>query len=790
MAQNPSIVPENTGIGRVVHAQWRYMPEYGIEFVSDPAKADLRIAHANGTTVADLDILHSHGLYWTGDINSGQYSTWHHTINQRIIADVRRARAFTVPSDWVGEPFRREMGIYPAIIGHGIDATQWKGEEKRWGYVLWNKNRAADVCNPLVAWELADRGVPIVSTFAPSGRQIPDNMRVTGQLSAEDMKPLIQKASIYLATTKETFGIGTLEAMASGVPILGYDWGGTSDLVAHKYNGCLVKPGDIDGLMEGYEYILANWTILSQGARALAEQHTWDRVIKKYIDLYEHILTVKKEETHGVAVVITNYNYAAYVGEAIESVLNQTVPVSEIIVVDDGSTDHSADVIQSYADKHKQITFIRQRNRGVAAARNRGIAAERGDIIYPYIVCLDADDRLDPRYIETLQRAMIADRSLGVAYTGLSMIRDDGSLVHSTAWPIPFDWEVQAQGGVPPGNCIPSGSMFRRSMWERAGGYKQEFAPAEDAEFWTRGLGRGFTAKQVTREGLFHYRVHGGGAHNTKPWVAIDTWIPWIRDKQFPIGAPSNRAPIVRSYSQPLVSIIDDSDADEFGPNGHTFRNWEMIDRKSAARSSIRINGQSITDRYTIEYKLRQLLADPDSKIDGLEHTCDCKKGDFMGCCGGKIKAELSITSSPMGHPSVASAAEEAPVITQGVQWVRMRYTGTNSGAINFQRKDGKGTNTSYRGGNNPGVQYINAHPDDVGFLLGTGRWEMVERAVPQPPPPAVITEGPVTAKISSSLIDSGTANTVTTEGIRKEEPTFVTEKIEEKPKRGRPKKS
>ena len=94
-----------------------------------------------------------------------------------------------------------------------------------------------------------------------------------------------------------------------------------------------------------------------------------------------------------VSVVITTFNHAAYIAAALESVLAQTYPLHEIVVVDDGSSDATSDSIRPYLDR---IHYIRQENRGIARARNTGVAATRGDLI----ALLDGDDVWEPEKIE------------------------------------------------------------------------------------------------------------------------------------------------------------------------------------------------------------------------------------------------------------------------------------------------------------------------------------------------------------------------------------------------------
>lgn len=576
LAPHVSQIDPGTGIGRVVIAQYKHLPEFGVEVVDDLESAEVTAVHTQDHGIKNPDVVHTHGLYWTGDPESGDYANWHNTINQRIIDTIRRSRVVTVPSNWVAMPFKRDMRISPVVIGHGIDFDAWEPGDNR-KYVLWNKNRDTDVCDPAPAWELAERGVQVVTTFGLDDKMIPDSMAVVGRVSFEEMKKLIAEADVYLATTKETFGIGTLEAMACGVPVLGYSWGGTLDLITHEEDGYLVDPGDIDGLIRGLEYIRRNRERLSIQARATAKLYGWKNMIGKYAELYR---SVNEPEPDGVAIVIPCFNYSEFIVGAVESALEQVYPAEEIIVVDDGSTDDSLSILHKTYQNNPLVKVIAQKNQGVASARNNGIASTK----QPFIVCLDADDELDPKFVKVCRDALIDDHGLGVAYTGLTFDRGFGWETY-TAWPPEFEWEIQAQPNNPPQTCIPSGSMFRRSMWERSGGYRQAYAPAEDAEFWTRGLSLGFTARKVTREGLFMYRAHQKSASRVNKYHPINAWLPWMTDKQFPLAAPAKEPTLIRSYSNPEISVIVPvgtghgkylSNAIE-SILGQTFRNWEII---------------------------------------------------------------------------------------------------------------------------------------------------------------------------------------------------------------------
>ena len=334
MVPHLSQLKGESGIHWVVEAYFRYLPEFGVELVEPDAESyDLLAAHA-GCTGAECDVCHCHGLYWTADYDASdaEYQT-----NAAVVEAVRHARAVTVPSPWVAEVFQRDMRFTPYIIPHGIEWADWQHDEDNEGYILWNKNRTADVCDPepliTLAKQFPDRH--FVTTFA-SGK-MPSNVVVVGLQSHAEMRKLVQRAGVYLATAKETFGIGILEAMAAGVPILGFDQGGVSDLVRHKTDGYLAH--DPDDLAEGLHYCLANRKRLAASAQDRAKSYTWPNACKRVAEVYQATLV---DEPATVSIIIPSYNYAALVGRAVRSAMVQTYSrLTNIVVVDDGSRDGS-----------------------------------------------------------------------------------------------------------------------------------------------------------------------------------------------------------------------------------------------------------------------------------------------------------------------------------------------------------------------------------------------------------------------------------------------------------------
>lgn len=162
-----------------------------------------------------------------------------------------------------------------------------------------------------------------------------------------------------------------------------------------------------------------------------------------------------------VSVVIPCYRQAHFLPEAIESVLRQSYPRREIIVVDDGSPDETAEV----AARYPGVRCVRQPNRGLAAARNRGLAEARGE----FVVFLDADDRLLPDALQVGVEAFAAHPECAFVYGRLQPIGPDGS-------PLP----LRPQRTVERDHCAellredfiwsPGAVLYRRAVVEAAGG--------------------------------------------------------------------------------------------------------------------------------------------------------------------------------------------------------------------------------------------------------------------------------------------------------------------------------
>lgn len=180
-----------------------------------------------------------------------------------------------------------------------------------------------------------------------------------------------------------------------------------------------------------------------------------------------------------ISVVIPCYNQARFLGDAIESVLAQTYRDFEIVVVDDGSTDNTAEVAARYAGIH----YLRQKNQGVEAARNAGLGESSGE----YLVFLDADDRLLPGALETGLENLRARPDCAFVYGNCRYISADGTIMSSHQPP-----RVESEHYLALlHDCfiwMPGLVMFRRSVFESVAGFDVSLGlrNAEDYELYLR----------------------------------------------------------------------------------------------------------------------------------------------------------------------------------------------------------------------------------------------------------------------------------------------------------------
>ena len=192
-----------------------------------------------------------------------------------------------------------------------------------------------------------------------------------------------------------------------------------------------------------------------------------------------------------VSVILPVYNGERFVAEAVESVLAQTYTPLELIVIDDGSTDTSAEILARYP----AARLIRQPNAGVAAARNRGIAESSGEIL----AFIDQDDRWRSDKLEHQIAYLEATPEAGFVLGRMRTFLEPG--MEPPGWLNPVLLESDTPG------LLPGTFVIRRSFFERIGTFNEEIETASDSEWLLRAYSSGDPG-HVVPEVVLDRRVH------------------------------------------------------------------------------------------------------------------------------------------------------------------------------------------------------------------------------------------------------------------------------------------
>lgn len=189
---------------------------------------------------------------------------------------------------------------------------------------------------------------------------------------------------------------------------------------------------------------------------------------------------VSNESRNLVSIIVPTYNYSRYLPDAIESALRQTYSPIEIIVVDDGSTDDTATLVE--AEFSEKVRYIFQSNQGLSAARNTGIREARGD----FLVFLDADDRLASSMVEDSRSALTAlGESFAIIANLAGLIDEKGAPIADRRTFPEEDVEIR-QLDLLVMSRFGANLLARRDAIVAAGGFDVSLKACEDRDLWIR----------------------------------------------------------------------------------------------------------------------------------------------------------------------------------------------------------------------------------------------------------------------------------------------------------------
>jgi glycosyltransferase involved in cell wall biosynthesis len=271
-------------------------------------------------------------------------------------------------------------------------------------------------------------------------------------------------------------------------------------------------------------------------------------------------MNTAKEKTSSVSVVIPAYNSAPYIARTLETVLQQSYRPYEIIVVDDGSTDDTPNVLKKYRDR---IIYIHQDNAGEPAARNTGIRHARGE----FIAFLDADDLWLPDKLEVQMDYFEQHPEVALVYSDMKLFTETG-IIHESV----KEWLGMS---LPSGYVFPqlfaetlfgSGTVvFRKTCVEQVGFFDESFLVGSDYEMWLR-MARRFRFGCVDKP-LLMYRHHptmatrglGKALQNGIPWEGkvISRILDLYPEVEKELGRSAVRKRLARPYFYLGVSRLD-----------------------------------------------------------------------------------------------------------------------------------------------------------------------------------------------------------------------------------------
>lgn len=224
-----------------------------------------------------------------------------------------------------------------------------------------------------------------------------------------------------------------------------------------------------------------------------------------------------------VSIVMPTYNGERYIKEAISSCLEQTYKNTELIIVDDGSTDNTSSIVSEVNDS--KIRYVKlDKNMGQANALNVGFKITEGE----YLTWMGDDDLYKPKAIKKMSQILEANKDVDFVYANYYMIDRNGDIIRMV--------NVEESINLRERNCIGLCFLYRRMVYERIGDYNPDFWLTEDYEYWVRVYKSGFKMLSLP-EFLFCHRIHsesktGRYALKTKENQVIQQAIQ-IRKKYF-----------------------------------------------------------------------------------------------------------------------------------------------------------------------------------------------------------------------------------------------------------------
>lgn len=225
-----------------------------------------------------------------------------------------------------------------------------------------------------------------------------------------------------------------------------------------------------------------------------------------------------------VSVIMPCYNMASYVSDSIKSVIAQTYPNWELLIVDDASTDETVNIIESFAQTDSRIKFaIKKQNSGISDTRNQCIQMAKG----LFLAFLDADDIWHPEKLEKQLSFMMA-KNVGFTYSTYDWIDEDGKVLNKFINTIGnLDYKTYLRNTIIGCSTV----MVNKTMTGDI--VVPKFRTSEDTATWLNILKKGLLAYAI-EESLVSYRIRRKSASSNKLKAAADLWKVYRQNEKLP----------------------------------------------------------------------------------------------------------------------------------------------------------------------------------------------------------------------------------------------------------------
>ena len=323
----------------------------------------------------------------------------------------------------------------------------------------------------------------------------------------------------------ESFGLAIVEAMAKGLPVIASAVGGIPEVLGDT--GKLVSDPKIEPqtTVEEMAITIQSWSVNPElrhsigvaGKKRAEKMFKEERMIEQTVEVVERTLSPLRNQVSSafsdmplVSVIISCYNLAQFLPEAVASVIAQTYENWEIIIVNDGSTDNTTEVAQQLISAYfnQNIRLIEKKNGGPASARNAGIRVSNGEYILP----LDADDKLSSIAIQHLINVASNQDEPSVVFGSYQMFGVENKLIIST--------DLFSEDNLKRFDMLHNSSLYSKKVWDLIKGYKEDSALIgyEDWEFWISCLKHKISFYGL-REVVIYYRTRNFETTGTKAFA-------------------------------------------------------------------------------------------------------------------------------------------------------------------------------------------------------------------------------------------------------------------------------